>query len=102
MEKGPARKTFLALPAEETSIRRMRRLRSGLFAKVFLGGSLLHPNKRFVEHSFLVEFYCVNLSGDYCRGVIPVPISNTEVKPSRADDTASLRGGKVGRCQAFF
>ena len=40
--------------------------------------------------------------GDYGRGVTPVPIPNTEVKPSRADDTAPLRGGKVGRRQAFF
>ena len=40
--------------------------------------------------------------GGYGGGDIPVPISNTEVKPSNADDTASQRGGKVGRCQAFF
>ena len=39
---------------------------------------------------------------DYGGGVIPVPIPNTEVKPSYADDTAPLRGGKVGRRQAFF
>ena len=30
----------------------------------------------------------------------PVPIPNTEVKPSSADGTAS--GGRVGHCQAFF
>ena len=42
------------------------------------------------------------MPGDYGGGVIPVPIPNTEVKPSNADDTASLRGGKVGHCQAFF
>ncbi len=29
-----------------------------------------------------------NLPGDHCRGVPPVPIPNTEVKPSRADGTA--------------
>ena len=40
--------------------------------------------------------------GDNGGGVTPVPIPNTEVKPSNADDTASLRGGKVGRRQAFF
>ena len=42
------------------------------------------------------------MPGDYGGGVIPVPIPNTEVKPSNADDTAPLRGGKVGRRQAFF
>ena len=42
------------------------------------------------------------MPGDYGGGVIPVPFPNTEVKPSYADDTAPLRGGKVGRRQAFF
>ena len=42
------------------------------------------------------------MPGDYGGGDIPVPIPNTEVKPSNADDTASLRGGKVGRRQAFL
>ena len=42
------------------------------------------------------------MPGDNGGGVIPVPIPNTEVKPSNADDTASVRGGKVGRRQAFF
>jgi hypothetical protein len=42
------------------------------------------------------------LPGDYGGGVTPVPFPNTEVKPSRADDTAFLKGGKVGHCRAFF
>ena len=42
------------------------------------------------------------MPGDYGGGVTPVPIPNTEVKPSNADDTAPLRRGKVGRRQAFF
>ena len=42
------------------------------------------------------------MPGDYGGGVIPVPIPNTEVKPSNADDTAPVRSGKVGRRQAFF
>ena len=42
------------------------------------------------------------MPGDYCGGVIPVPIPNTEVKPSYADDTAPQRRGKVGHRQAFF
>ncbi len=33
----------------------------------------------------------------YTLEVTPVPIPNTAVKLQRADDTASVRGGKVGR-----
>ena len=44
----------------------------------------------------------VNSPGDYGGGVIPDPFPNSEVKPSRADDTTALSGGKVGRRQAFF
>ena len=40
--------------------------------------------------------------GDYSGGVTPVPFPNTEVKPSYADDTALLKGGKVGHRQVFF
>ena len=35
-------------------------------------------------------------SGDSVGRVTPVPIPNTEVKPTGADDTASFRCGKVG------
>ena len=42
------------------------------------------------------------MPGDYCGGGTPVPFPNTEVKPSRADDTTPLRGGKVGHCRAFL
>ena len=45
--------------------------------------------------------HTVCMPGDHSEGVPPVPISNTEVKPFSADGTA-LRGGRVGRCQAFF
>ena len=31
---------------------------------------------------------CFPISGDFSRGETPVPIPNTEVKPSSADDTA--------------
>ena len=45
-------------------------------------------------------------AGGYGGGVTPVPFPNTEVKPSRADDTAPLRRGKVGNrlpvCSIFF
>ena len=62
------------------------------------GGSLLPPD--FLSH--LIEIVCYKkivldyaiadksytLFGDYSAGVTPVPISNTEVKPCCADDTA--------------
>ena len=40
------------------------------------------------------------MSGNLSGEEIPVPIPNTEVKLSYADDTAYR--GKVGSCQAFF
>lgn len=40
------------------------------------------------------------MSGSHSGEEIPVPISNTEVKLSYADDTAFR--GKVGSRQAFF
>ena len=39
------------------------------------------------------------VSGGYIGGVPPVPIPNTEVKPSRADGTAWFPCGRVGRCR---
>ena len=47
----------------------------------------------------LIRFF---MPGDHCGEVTPVPIPNTEVKLSYADDTASQSGGKVGNRQAFF
>ena len=41
------------------------------------------------------------MSGGHSGEEIPVPIPNTEVKLSNADDTAP-RGGKVGSRRAFF
>ena len=41
------------------------------------------------------------MSGGHSGEEIPVPIPNTEVKLTNADDTA-FRGGKVGSCQAFL
>ena len=55
-----------------------------------------------LDHIILPYSDLLIMPGDYGGGGIPVPIPNTEVKPSNADDTASLKGGKVGRCQAFF
>src|SRR5207245_5971681 len=42
------------------------------------------------------------VSGGYIGGVPPVPIPNTEVKPSRADGTARFPCGRVGRCRNFI
>jgi hypothetical protein len=42
------------------------------------------------------------VSGGYIGGVPPVPIPNTEVKPSRADGTAWFPCGRVGRCRNFI
>ena len=49
---------------------------------------------------FVCAFY--RISGGYVGGVTPVPISNTEVKPSRADGTARFPCGRVGRCRNFY
>ena len=46
--------------------------------------------------------YGQQFSGGYIGGVLPVPIPNTEVKPSRADGTARFPCGRVGRCRIFF
>ena len=35
--------------------------------------------------------------GDYSGGETPVPIPNTEVKPSSADGTSHVLSGRVGR-----
>src|SRR2546425_5943908 len=42
------------------------------------------------------------VSGGYIGGVLPVPIPNTEVKPSRADGTGRPACGRVGRCRNFL
>src|SRR5207244_8439008 len=44
---------------------------------------------------------CEMVSGGYIGGDPPVPIPNTEVKPSRADGTARFPCGRVGRCRNF-
>ena len=66
---------------------------------VFPKGSLPCLSKIAIKS---YSFVRVLLPGDYCGGGTPVPFPNTEVKPSRADDTTSLRGGKVGHCRAFL
>ena len=66
---------------------------------VFPKGSLPCLSKIAIKS---YSFVRVLLPGDYGRGVTPVLIPNTEVKPSRADDTASVSRGKVGHCRAFL
>ena len=49
------------------------------------------------------RFPCMNCdccAGGHGGGAIPVPVPNTEVKPSSADDTPDR--GKVGRRRLFF
>ena len=38
-------------------------------------------------------------AGAFGRGVTPVPIPNTEVKPPCAYGTAGYPGGRVGQCR---
>ena len=38
------------------------------------------------------------MPGNYCEGVIPDPIPNSEVKPFSADGTLSWHG-RVSRCR---
>ena len=40
--------------------------------------------------------------GDLTGGGPPVPIPNTVVKPTRADDTWALGPGKIGRRQDYL
>ena len=47
-----------------------------------------------------ITFY--SYSGEYSKREIPRPISNLEVKPLSADDTAPCRCGKVGLCRDKF
>ena len=42
------------------------------------------------------------VSGGYGGGDIPVPIPNTEVKPTSADGTWGSPPGRVGRRRDFF
>ena len=52
---------------------------------------------------FFYKFYVnLNLSGGYTGGATPVPIPNTEVKPSRADDTMTVRSWESRSLPDFF
>lgn len=44
----------------------------------------------------------ISFPGDHSGGGPPVPISNTEVKPTRADNTWALGPGKIGRRQDYY
>jgi hypothetical protein len=48
------------------------------------------------------EFLGRQVSGGDIGGATPVPIPNTEVKPSRANGTARFPCGRVGRCRSFL
>ena len=48
--------------------------------------------KQTIPHStFLIHHCFLDVPGGITGGATPVPIPNTEVKPSKADDTAAVR-----------
>ena len=49
----------------------------------------------------LSELNRIQLLGDHRRGVPPVPIPNTAVKPSAANGSRTLGPARVGRCQVY-
>ena len=49
----------------------------------------LNPLKYLHQHSRHVQG--IDVPGGIAGGATPVPIPNTEVKPSKADDTAAVR-----------
>src|SRR5476651_1421651 len=53
----------------------------------------------FTSLNFTLSPQGESLSGDYRRGVPPVPIPNTAVKPSAANGSRTLGPARVGHCQ---
>jgi hypothetical protein len=45
------------------------------------------------------QYLSVMFPGGFSGGETPVPIPNTEVKPSSADGTSHVLSGRVGRCR---
>lgn len=88
---------FLAASPFHTSLAHLRRLtrRPTSFRWLYRSPVVLtdpaHPDG--AHHQF---------SGGFIGGVLPVPIPNTAVKPSRADGTARFPCGRVGRCRNFL
>ena len=54
-----------------------------------------NPRSGFHHSAFNIH-HSIQFSGDIVGRVTPVPIPNTEVKPTGADDTAAFSCGKVG------
>ena len=85
----------------------MRRLIGGrckdrkIFSRaVLIGRCSDHWNKRFFFLLHSQQIKQTHSLGGLSGGVTPVPIPNTEVKPSSADDTRTQPGpGNVGRRQ---
>ena len=55
-----------------------------------------------IRHSTFEIHYSIQFSGDCIGRVTPVPIPNTAVKPTGADDTAAFSCGKVGSRRIYF
>src|SRR5436853_5511329 len=69
---------------------------------LFSTPQLLNFSTHFISTPQLTSCsYRTRFSGGYIGGAPPVPIPNTEVKPSRADGTARFPCGRVGRCRNF-
>ena len=52
------------------------------------------------KNKIMKRDWCYNLGSYDCWGT-PVPIPNTEVKPTNADGSASRRCVRVGSCQDY-
>ena len=72
----------------QTIILISRRLFHLLTDRIFLNFCIISPQGE-------------SLPGDHRRGVPPVPIPNTAVKPSAADGSRTLGPARVGRCQVY-
>ena len=55
-----------------------------------------------IHRSPIVTHHFKQFSGDFVGRVTPVPIPNTEVKPTGADDTAAFSCGKVGSRRIYI
>ena len=60
-----------------------------------------HNSLRWAKAQSTLDFRTV-FPGDHSRMEPPDPISNSEVKHSRADDSVGFPHVKVGHCQVFI
>ena len=71
-----------------------------VYADLILSSRRLSHLLLFTSLNFIsISPHGESLSGDYRRGVPPVPIPNTAVKPSAANGSRTLGPARVGHCQ---